>query len=593
MIVRMKKISVIVQAKDTSLTLIALRKAGVLHVEHQKHAKSENIEELTQNFKSLSRAIDVLGESKENVQIIENRKELIRRILHLVEQKEVLKEGIRKIEKDIERWKEWGSFDPELVYDLENKGIWARLLIVPKKKVKEVPREIILEEIFRKGGMLYCVAISDKEIKLPFQTLQMPEAGLEEMHLNLAREKKKLEDIEGLLTDLSKYKNDLLGYKRELASLIEFNRVHLGMGREGDLTYVRGYCPEYNTSLLERIAKNEQWGLLIEEPDENDNVPTLIKNPRWVEIIKPVFQMIKTIPGYKEVDTSLWFLVFFSVFFGMLVGDAGYGLVFFIINLFCHIKFRDRVKDRKIFFLTYVLSFCAIGWGVLTGTFFGQAYLPQRIQPLLPFLRENANVQALCFLIGAAHLSIAHTWKFIRKMPSLKAFSEVGWIGMLWAAYFLAKYLILGASFPGFGKWLLIGGASLIILCTNPRKNILKGIGSGIGDFLLHVVNSFTDVVSYIRLFAVGAATVAVADAFNQMASGIGYSNIFFGFLAALVLLFGHTLNILLGAMAILVHGVRLNVLEFSSHLDMEWSGVEYSPFKEEKFQITNSRGGV
>ena len=95
-------------------------------------------------------------------------------------------------------------------------------------------------------------------------------------------------------------------------------------------------------------------------------------------------------------------------------------------------------------------------------------------------------------------------------------------------------------------------------------------------------MNSFTDVVSYIRLFAVGAATVAVADAFNQMASGIGHGNLFAGFLTAFVLLFGHTLNILLGAMAILVHGVRLNVLEFSSHLNMEWSGVEYAPFKQE-----------
>ena len=96
----------------------------------------------------------------------------------------------------------------------------------------------------------------------------------------------------------------------------------------------------------------------------------------------------------------------------------------------------------------------------------------------------------------------------------------------------------------------------------------------------MHIVNSFTDVVSYIRLFAVGAATVAVADAFNQMASGVGGNSIVAGFAAALILLFGHTLNILLGAMAILVHGVRLNVLEFSSHLNMEWSGMEYSPFK-------------
>jgi V/A-type H+-transporting ATPase subunit I len=291
--------------------------------------------------------------------------------------------------------------------------------------------------------------------------------------------------------------------------------------------------------------------------------------------------MIKTIPGYKEVDVSMWFLLFFSIFFGMLIGDAGYGAIFFIINLFCHIKFRNKVKDKSIFFLTYILSAATIAWGVLSGTFFGQAYLPERVGPLLPYLRDNMNVQALCFFIGAAHLSIAHIWKFLRKFPSLKAFSEVGWIAILWGANFLARSLILGEVFASFGKWLFIGGAGLIILFTNPSKNILKSCGSGIGNFLLNIINSFTDVVSYIRLFAVGAATVAVADAFNQMALEVGQGSVVMGLVTALILFFGHTLNILLGAMAVLVHGVRLNVLEFSSHLDMEFSGVEYAPFKE------------
>ena len=333
---------------------------------------------------------------------------------------------------------------------------------------------------------------------------------------------------------------------------------------------------------IERVGESEKWGLVVEDPLETDNVPTLVRNPRWVEIIRPVFKMINTIPGYREVDISFWFLLFFSVFFGMLVGDAGYGAIFFIINLFCHTRFKNKVKDKSIFFLTYTLSLCAIIWGILTGTFFGQAWLPQRLEPLLPFLRENKSLQALCFLIGAMHLSIAHLWRFIRKMPSIRAFSEAGWICILWVAYFLARSLILGEGFPKEGKGLFVIGAGLIILCTNPSRNIFKTIGSGIGAFLLHIVNSFTDLVSYIRLFAVGAATVAVADAFNQMAQGIGGGNLLAGFLTAFVLLFGHTLNILLGAMAVLVHGVRLNVLEFSSHLNMEWSGVEYAPFKRE-----------
>lgn len=581
MIVRMKKIMVLVQSKDTDPTLGTLRKLGVLHIEHQNIPKSESIFSLEGKYNSLLKAIEVLDDVELQKHLPKPPEEIVSEILRLLDRREFFTENLKNIKKDIDTWMEWGDFDPEVIEDLRNKGIWVRLCKITKRETHLVPEGVILEEIFKKGKVLYCSAISRKEINLPFPTLALPEQGIEEMLLRKKEEEENIGKIEKELVDFSAYKGKLLSYKKELESLIEFNRVTAGMGRFEKLSYLKGYSPIYNANLIEKTAAREKWGIIIEDPDENDNAPTLIKNPRWVEMIRPVFQMIKTIPGYREVDISLWFLLFFSVFFGMLIGDAGYGLVFFIVNLICHKKLRHRLKDRSIFSLMYVLSSCAIIWGVLSGTFFGQAWLPKRVEPLLPYLREDITVQALCFLIGALHLSVAHMWRFLRKMPSVKAFSEIGWVFMLWTAYFIAKSLILGQSFPWFGKWLLVLGAGMIILFANPGKNIFKTIGSGVGDFLFHVVNSFTDVVSYIRLFAVGAATVAVADAFNQMASGIGHSNLILGLVTALVLLFGHTLNILLGAMAILVHGVRLNVLEFSSHLNMEWSGIEYAPFKD------------
>lgn len=581
MIVRMKKISVVVQSKDIDSTLKSLAHAGVLHVEHEKAPMDENISLLEERYRNLSKAIELLSDSDKESETHEKPNKLVSEILDALDRKDVLSEGIKNIKKNIETWRDWGDFDPEIIYDLEEKDIRVRLCRLSKKDFSNIPGGIIVQEIFRKGSIIYCAAVSKGEINLPFEAMQLPEQGLEEMLVTLKQEEKRIKDIDEVLDDLSKYKKALVSYKKDLASIIEFNRVAAGLGSFETLSYVKGYCPLDKVRLLERIAEDERWGIVVEEPSGKDIVPTLIKNPRWVEIIKPVFKIINTIPGYKEVDISIWFLLFFSVFFGMLVGDAGYGAVFFIGNLLCHLRFGRRLKDRSIFFLTYVLSLCAILWGILTGTFFGQAWLPQRIEPLIPLLRENANVQAICFFIGAVHLSIAHLWKFIRKMPSLKAFSEIGWICMLWLAYFIARTLILGQAFPENAKWLLWAGPASIVLCTNPSRNIFKTVGSGIGGFLMNAVNSFTDIVSYIRLFAVGAATVAVADAFNQMASGIGHGSILAGFLTAFVLLFGHTLNIILGALAILVHGVRLNVLEFSSHLNMEWSGIEYSPFKE------------
>jgi len=582
MIVKMKKISVIVQAKDIDPALENLAKLGVLHIEHQRTPTNESITFFEEKYDSLSRAIEMLPDSDAAAETHDRPYEFIHDVMALVDKKEMLVKGIKNIKKNIGLWEEWGDFDLKIIYELEEKHISVRLCKLSKKDLRSVPDGVAVEELFRKGNIFYCALVSREKIDLPFDVIKLPSQSLEDMRVDSERETKKLAETEATLTDMSKYKTALLSYKKRLKSVIEFKKAAEGRGDFEKLSYLIGYCPLDKVGSLEEIAENEKWGLIVEDPSEHDNVPTLVRNPRWIEIIRPVFKMIGTIPGYKEVDISLWFLLFFSIFFGMLVGDAGYGLVFFIATLVCNIKFAKKVKNRSIFFLIYVLSICAIIWGVLTGTFFGQTWLPQRVAPLLPLLRNSVIVQELCFFIGALHLSIAHLWRFIRKMPSVKAFSEAGWICMLWLAYFIAKTLILDQAFPEAAKWLLIIGPGLIILCTSPSRNIFKTISRGLGGFLIHVVSSFTDVVSYIRLFAVGAATVAVADAFNQMASGVGHGNLLAGLLAAIVLLFGHTLNILLCAMAVLVHGVRLNVLEFSSHLNMEWSGIEYVPFKQE-----------
>ena len=125
-----------------------------------------------------------------------------------------------------------------------------------------------------------------------------------------------------------------------------------------------------------------------------------------------------------------------------------------------------------------------------------------------------------------------------------------------------------------------MAGTFLVIFFTSPNKNPLKAIGPGLGGFALNIINTFTDVVSYIRLFAIGLASVAVADAFNDMALGFGFSTVSSGFIAVVILVIGHFFNIILGILAVAVHGLRLNVLEFSNHLGLEWSGFSYQPFK-------------
>jgi len=576
MIVRMKKITLITQSKDIDSVLESVRRLGLLHVEHENAPSGGNIAALKEKLNRVSEAIAVLPDIKNQAAADNKEDSLIDETMALLDEKETLIEELQILERDMETWEEWGNFNPSLIESLKSKNIWVRLCKVSVQEMKNVPETVVLEKIFQKGNIFYCAIISRKETGLPFETLALPKMGMEEMLFEEKKYEKRFIEIEKRFLEIAAYKNALRDHENNLSSLIEFSEVREGSGRFEKLSYIKGYLPADQIGIIEAVASKEKWGIVTSDPGGNDIPPTLIKNSKLVKIIKPMFDIIGIIPGYREVDISPHFLIFFSIFFGMLIGDVGYGLTYFLIALIAQKKFK-AIKNKSIFFLTYMLASFAITWGLLTGVFFGPH---PWIKPLMPYFTDNTNVQAFCFLIGVVQLSVAHIWKFLRKWPSLKALSDIGWICVLWSAYFLAKSLILNFEFPGFMKWIFIAGSGLIILFTNPVKNVFAGIGTGLGDFLLKLVNSFADIVSYIRLFAVGLAGVAIADAFNQIAANIGAASILNGFLSVFVLFAGHTLNLGLGILSILVHGVRLNVLEFSGHMDMEWSGTEYSPFK-------------
>ena len=187
----------------------------------------------------------------------------------------------------------------------------------------------------------------------------------------------------------------------------------------------------------------------------------------------------------------------------------------------------------------------------------------------------------MCFVIGVIQLSIAHFIKAFRIINTFRALAEAGWVLILWGLFFTAGTLVLAKPFPAFGGYLLMAGVALVLLFSNPQKNIIKGILVSLGTIPLRIISSFSDVVSYLRLFAVGYASLVLANTFNNMAMQIGFNNVLSGLGAAFIMFFGHTLNIVLGLMAVIVHGIRLNMLEFSGQMDMEWSGREYDPFRE------------
>jgi V/A-type H+-transporting ATPase subunit I len=182
--------------------------------------------------------------------------------------------------------------------------------------------------------------------------------------------------------------------------------------------------------------------------------------------------------------------------------------------------------------------------------------------------------------LGAIHLSIGHIQTAIKYINSVKAIAQIGWVAIIWGLYMLVAQMVLKSQTTDIMIWLFGGGTLLVALFSNPGPNFFKGIITSLASLPLSLISGFSDVISYIRLYAVGLATVLMAVSFNEMAIGEGITTVFSGITAVLILILGHGLNMVLAAMAVIVHGVRLNMLEYAGHASVDFSGNEYQPFK-------------
>ncbi|MCX5698403.1 MAG: hypothetical protein NTX01_01740 [Candidatus Omnitrophica bacterium] len=586
MIVAMKKVFLLLRQTQAQAALEDLRILGLVHVEHENipgGAELSQINEklnLIQQARSILSAISQKQSIKHAVQVSESWIVVCRRIIDLQKRFDQLREYSVTLNTGIDLWEDWGDFDPGEVIALQQKGIHLKFYQIPRNQVKNLPPGLILKIISSRGSLVNCLVVGQANVELNFKKLELPKLSLSQMKDRLSEDIKIMQSIKEELAVHLFYQNDLIAAEESLLSQKDFYAVLKGLGQAGEIVYLKGYIPVDAEERLVKQAKGNGWGILTLKPGEEDSVPTLIRNPAWIKLIQPLLKLLELIPGYSELDISPLFLIFFSLFFGMIIGDAGYGLLYFIFTFIVHKKMGKKIKDKTPIFLFYLLSSCAIIWGIISGTFFGQGWLASLgIKPLVPLLHDINFVQALCFLIGAAHLTIAHSWRLVLKLPSLTAVADLGWISIIWAAFFLAKNLLLQDQFPLFGQWLIYGGITLVVLFTSPQRNILKCVGQGLAAIALGLVNNFTDIVSYVRLFAVGLAGVAIADAFNVMAFGSAKAGVGAFILGILILIAGHGLNFILGPMSVLVHGVRLNVLEFCSHANVSWSGFAYKPF--------------
>lgn len=584
MIVPMKRIFLVLQAKDKFPALESLQKLGVVHVEHVQTPEGYHLTEISKDIQDLERTITILANHANDDKLQhspDHWKSVVSKVVEYDDESQELTEELVNLNAQIRAWEPWGEFEPNDAADLRRKGIFLHFCEISKKEFEQFKAQGNVYWSSSSGATVHAVIITRGDEKFQLKESDLPLRGLSEMKSRVRTIQEQMEGNKGKLKQLSVYRQHLQDAAAMKRKEFEFGQVESGLGADGELVYLKGFCPAESCADLTRSAQQHSWGLLAADISDEDRPPTFIRNPKWIDIIKPVFGVINVLPGYKEVDISLVFLIFFSIFFGILIGDAAYGLIFLGLTAFFQFKLKNKVTDQSPFFLMYVLSAAAITWGVLTGTFLGTVLLGKMVKPVITWLTESKNVQLFCFILGAVHLTIAHIWRFLNKIPSISASAELGSICIIWGGLFVANMMIIGIPLMWFVKYLFIIGAVLIMIdiFTQPKDTIFVNIIL----FVFGVINAFTDVVSYVRLFAVGLAGVAVADAFNEMALSIGFGNVAAGIITSLILIVGHLFNIVLCGFGILVHGLRLNVLEFSGHLGLEWAGIKYTPFKLDK----------
>lgn len=479
----------------------------------------------------------------------------------------------------------------------------------------------------------YFVAINEE----PKQYSKMIEIIIEKPIGELKEDLRKVrEDIVKLELSIRSFANYLPLLESGLVELLNEHHLLLAKnsvskGLNEGLFYIEAWVPKTKEKSLYALLGNLNVHCEKIAIEKKDNIPTCMENRGPAKIGQDILGIFDT-PSHTDKDPSMWILVFFSLFFSMIVADAGYGLIFLAISVFLRLKFPylQGVKRRMIK-LSLILSTCAIFWGVLTGSYFGLAISPnssiQKFSALSYLVNKKADYHLsqkddvydllvknypqietatsgsellqmatkqssghvtypvfsefsqnilldFSFVIGIIHLSLS----FFRYLK--RNFSGLGWVFFMIGGYLYFPSIIDATVIPNFlgiipkqlayfwGFRLLMGGIGFAFIAAFIQK------GFHAFHELLHVIQVFADALSYLRLYALALGGMVMAHTFND-ALGIEP-----GFIATLIIiLFGHSINIMICLMGSVVHGLRLNFLEWF-HYSFEGGGRLFNPLK-------------
>lgn len=606
MITKMKKLTFLVYHKEYEEFLNSLRELGVVHIVEKQQDAADNTE-LQENirlFNRLAATLKLLQNQKhEKNAVIATEGGTATRGMQVLDEVDALQTEHGKLSQQLQSYAKekevlevWGNFEPTGIQKLKDAGYIIGFYSCSEGNYKEEwETEYNAMIVNRISSKVFFVTVTKagQEVDLDVEQAKLPAYSLSRLEALYDTTEQAIEGNEKKLVALSE--TDIPSLKaalKELQSQIEFSKVVLSSEQTaGDkLMLIEGWAPAYSKVEIEAYLNDAHVYYEITDPMPGDNVPIRLNNKGFFAWFEPICKLYM-LPKYNELDLTPFFAPFFMVFFGLCLGDSGYGLFLFLGATAYRLLAKKVTPSMKsIISLIQVLSASTFFCGLLTGTFFGANIydldwpIVQRLKHAV--LMDNNDMFRLSLILGVIQILFGMVLKAVNQTIQFGfkyAIATIGWIILLVSTAVSALFSsseLLSMGGTAYKVVLCISGA-MIFLFNTPGKNIFMNIGLGLWDSYNMVTGLLGDVLSYVRLFALGLSGGILAGVFNSLAVGMSPDNVIAGpIVMVLIFVIGHAINMFMNVLGAMVHPMRLTFVEFFKNSGYEGGGKEYKPFK-------------
>ncbi len=510
------------------------------------------------------------------------------------------KEKINNLTEQLNLALPWGEFSQNSIDRLSGFDISLKYFITTTKDFEKIKASFAVSEINTLGKDVYFVLVErvgfeqgDISVLKSCRELSAPSRS----HIEIKTELDTLvQENVSALEDLTKLALSLKTVKQsieELKSELHYNQIKESNQKiaEDSLVVIEGYVPEEKATEMDKAFESLTTTLVFKDkPTIDDNPPVLLKNSKFARSAEFITKLY-SLPKYDEVDMTAFYAPFFMLFVGMCIGDAGYGLLIMAGAIAAKFKIKEENMSNILNLVIYC-SIATVFMGTITGVFFGEEMATWEVfSPISHLFIPSNDMFGIAMAVGVVQILYAIVLRSIIKMRRygfLYGLSGLGWVVIVistLAAIALPKAGIEGYDTSSLAYTISAGvGFAMMFFFQDPRKNIFINIGMGLWDLYNNVTGMLGDVLSYVRLFALGLCGGVIAGIFNKLAIGMsGDIPVVKYLIMILILLIGHGINIFMSCIGSFVHPLRLTFVEFYKNVGFEGGGRGYNPFKKNK----------